>query len=233
MDILETKYLYFYVLIFALSYPLAQSFERRITYYKKWKPLFLGILLMMVVFVPWDIWFTNSGVWWFNHDYTSGLRIFLLPIEEWLFFILIPFACFFIYEVLNYFIKKDVLKKFAQPFLASLSVVLIVTSVLFVERLYPFVTFLCTGVLGLVTVYFQPKWLGRFLLMYFVSLVPFLLVNGILTGSLIQSPVVNYNPNEILGLRIITIPFEDSIYNLMMLLMVMWVYKGFNTQLES
>jgi lycopene cyclase domain-containing protein len=230
MEFLETKYLYFYVLIFALSYPLAQSFEHRITYYRKWKKLFAGIAAMMVVFIPWDIWFTDYGVWWFNHDYTSGLRIFLLPIEEWLFFILIPFACFFIYEVLNYFVKKDVLRQFARPFLTVLSLSLLVASVVFVDKLYPFFTFLATGILGLVTVYFNPKWLGRFLLMYFVSLIPFLLVNGILTGSLIQSPVVNYNPDEIIGFRIITIPFEDSIYNLMMLLMVMWVYKGFDTE---
>ena len=233
MAFLETKWLYFYVLIFALSYPLAQSFEHRITYYKKWKNLFLGIGLMMLVFIPWDIWFTNSGVWWFNHDYTSGFKVFLLPIEEWLFFVIIPFACFFIYEVLNYFIKKDLLKNFARPFLSILSILLLILSFIFIGQLYTFVTFLCTGVLGLITVYANPKWLGRFSLMYFVSLIPFLLVNGILTGSLIGNPIVNYNPNEIIGLRIITIPVEDSVYNLMMLLMVMWVYEGFNREVSS
>ena len=230
MEFLESKYLYFYVLLFALSYPLAQSFEGRITYYKKWKKLFGGIAVMMAIFVPWDVWFTHHGVWWFNDDYISGLRIFLLPIEEWLFFILIPFACFFIYEVLNYFIKKDVLSGFARPFLFVFSIVLIGVSFFYSNRLYPFVTFLSTGIIGLVTVYFNPKWLGRFLLMYFVSLIPFLLVNGILTGSLIENPVVNYNPEEIIELRIFTIPIEDSIYNLLMLLIVMWVYKGFRAK---
>lgn len=230
MEFLESKYLYFYVLLFALSYPLAQSFEHRITYYKKWKKLFAGIAVMMAIFVPWDVWFTHQGVWWFNNDYTSGVRIFLLPIEEWLFFILIPFACFFIYEVLNYFIKKDVLSGFARPFLFLFSIVLVVISLFYSDKLYPFVTFLSTAIIGLITVYFQPKWLGRFLLMYFVSLIPFLLVNGILTGSLIENPVVNYNPEEIIGLRILTIPIEDSVYNLMMLLIVMWVYKGFRTK---
>ena len=185
---------------------------------------------MMAIFVPWDVWFTHQGVWWFNNDYTSGLRIFLLPIEEWLFFILIPFACFFIYEVLNYFIKKDVLNGFARPFLFHFSIVLIVASFFYSDKLYPFVTFLSTAIIGLITVYFKPIWLGRFLLMYFVSLIPFLLVNGVLTGSFIENPVVNYNPEELIGLRILTIPIEDSVYNLMMLLIVMWVYKGFRTK---
>jgi len=185
---------------------------------------------MMLIFVPWDIWFTDKGVWWFNDQYISGLRISLLPFEEWLFFILIPFACFFIYEVLNHFIKKDLLKYFARPFLSVASIVLIVLSFVFMDRMYPFVTFLSTGIVGLITVYFNPNWLGRFLLMYFVSLIPFLLVNGILTGSLIENPIVNYNPKEIMGVRIITIPAEDSIYNLLMLLIVMWVYKRFKLE---
>ncbi len=230
MEFLETKYLYFYVLVFTSAYPLAQSFEHRIRYYKKWKRLFLGISVMMAIFIPWDIWFTDSGVWWFNHDYTSELRVFLLPIEEWLFFIIIPFACFFIYEVLNHFIKRDLLANFARPFLGIASIVLIIVSFVFMDKLYPFVTFLSTGILGLITVKCNPKWLGRFLMMYFVSLIPFLLVNGILTGSLIENPIVNYNPEEIIGFRIITIPVEDSVYNLMMLLIVMWVYKGFKTE---
>lgn len=233
MEFLETKYLYFFVLLFALAYPLAQSFERRLQYYKKWKNLFMGVFIMMAVFIPWDIWFTGSGVWWFNHGYTSGLRIYLLPIEEWLFFIIIPFACFFIYEVLNHFIKRDLLKNFARPFFGVASIVFIVLSIVFINKMYPFVTFLATGILGLITVKYNPKWLGRFLLMYFVSLIPFLLVNGILTGSLIENPIVNYNPEEIIGFRIITIPVEDSVYNLMMLLMVMWVYKGFSREASS
>ena len=69
--------------------------------------------------------------------------------------------------------------------------------------------------------------MGRFLLMYLVSFIPFLIVNGLLTGCLIKSPIVNYNPSEIIGLRILTIPIEDSIYNLLMLMIVVSVYEKF------
>jgi lycopene cyclase domain-containing protein len=59
-----------------------------------------------------------------------------------------------------------------------------------------------------------PHW-GYFLLAYLIQIIPFLIVNGILTAL----PVVIYNNAENLGLRIYTIPAEDTIYSLLLLLM--------------
>ena len=53
-----------------------------------------------------------------------------------------------------------------------------------------------------------------------ILLVPFFIVNGILTGSFINDEVVWYNNAENLGIRIGTVPIEDSIYALGMLLTV-------------
>ena len=62
---------------------------------------------MMLVHIPIDIVFTKLQIWSFNNDYVSGLYLFKLPIEEWLFFIVIPFCCVFIYESINYFFSFD------------------------------------------------------------------------------------------------------------------------------
>lgn len=214
-------------MIFSLAYPLAQSFEWRISLYKKWKAFGIATLVMMAFFIPWDIWFTIKGVWWFNDDYTTGLKILHLPIEEWLFFIIIPYACIFVFEVLNFYIKKDILKNIARPFLLLMAIALAILSIIYNEQLYTFTTFAITSIALFITAYLNPKWLGKFLLGYFVSLIPFLLINGILTGSLIKSPIVNYNPQEIIGLRVLSIPIEDSIYNILMLLNIMWIYQSF------
>ena len=227
MGFLESKYLYLGILLATISYPLAQSFEWRINLFQKWKPLCLSILFMMLLFIPWDIWFAKEGVWWFNKNYTLGLTLFYLPVEEWLFFIIVPYACFFIYEVLNFYIKKDILYKAAQPFFIVLGLMLIVFSIVYFPKYYTSLTFGLTGISCLVTVFLKPNWMGRFLLMYLVSFIPFLIVNGLLTGCLIKSPIVNYNPSEIIGLRILTIPIEDSIYNLLMLMIVVSVYEKF------
>jgi lycopene cyclase domain-containing protein len=222
---LETKYLYLGLLIASILYPLAQSFEWRLRYYKKWRFLFPGILIMMAVFIPWDVAFTHYGIWSFNDRYLTGIRLFLLPVEEWSFFIVVPFACIFLYEVLNYFIKRDLLREVARPFYAVLAVVLIVLAVIHFGKLYTTITFLATAAVLAMVVFINPAWKGRFLLMYLVSWIPFLLINGALTGNFTGEAVVNYNPDHFMGFRITTIPFEDSIYSLLMLLMVISVYE--------
>ena len=96
-------YLYLLINVFTLSIPVARSFDQRAPYYKLWKPLFLSITLVGAFFIVWDVIFTINGVWGFNDDYLVGFRIFHLPIEEWLFFVCVPYSSVFIYFVLNFF----------------------------------------------------------------------------------------------------------------------------------
>ena len=65
--------------------------------------------------------------------------------------------------------------------------------------------------------------MGKFYRAYLVSLIPFFIVNGLLTCI----PVVTYNNNENLGIRLGTIPVEDTIYLLLLLLMNIVIYEFF------
>jgi lycopene cyclase domain-containing protein len=60
---------------------------------------------------------------------------------------------------------------------------------------------------------------------FLVAIIPFLIVNGILTGSFTEEPVVWYNGNHIIGIRIFTIPMEDVFYNYCMLLPITAIYE--------
>ena len=137
------KYLYLGVLLFAISYPLAQSFEHRIRYASQWKYLFPGMGLTAAFFIVWDIWFTQLGVWEFNPTYVLGLFWMDLPLEEWLFFLIVPFASVFIYEVLIYFFPKDHFRPFGKPFVWILVPFLLVMSNITLRQVVHFGQLFC------------------------------------------------------------------------------------------
>jgi lycopene cyclase domain-containing protein len=183
---------------------------------------------MMCVFIPWDILKTDKGVWGFNSDYLLGIYFFNLPIEECLFFICIPYSCIFIYECVVAYIHKDFFQKSYQFIFKALAVLLLFVGLYNYSKWYATVTFPFTALLILfIFKYTSHQYLSKFLLAYLIILIPFFIVNGVLTGSFIESPIVWYSPEKIFNIRIGTIPIEDTMYNLGMLLLVMVFYNWF------
>ena len=220
------KLLYSGVLLFALSYPLAQSFERRIRYVSQWYALFPALIISAAIFIGWDYWFTQLGVWEFNPRYVLGLFFFDLPIEEWLFFFIIPFACVFIYEVLIYFFPRDIFLSAGKPFIYVMVPFLIGFGLLHLDKWYTSVNFLFGAFILLVHfLAFSDRYLGRFIFAYLVHLVPLILCNGILTGGMTQEPVMIYNNAENLGIRIWTVPIEDLIYSMSLFLLNISIFE--------
>jgi lycopene cyclase domain-containing protein len=220
------KYLYLLLNIFTISFPLVRSFEHRITYAKKWYALFPGIIITGIVFIIWDHWFTVLGVWEFNPRYILGIYFFELPLEEWLFFLTVPFSCLFIYEVLKFFFPTDHFQKIVRPVTFFLIPFFIGVAVFNLDKWYTSVNFFFGAfVLTVHYLIFKSRYLGRFFFAYIVSLIPFLIVNGILTGSFIEEPIVIYNNAENLSIRIFTIPIEDTVYSFSLLLMNLSIYQ--------
>jgi lycopene cyclase domain-containing protein len=63
----------------------------------------------------------------------------------------------------------------------------------------------------------KKTWLPFFLISFSILLIPFFIVNGILTGTGLDNPIVWYNDEHNLGIRMLTIPLEDTFYGLFML----------------
>lgn len=214
-----------YLIILAVSIivPLILSFDQKVQYYKNLKYILPAILVTAAFFVMWDINFTKAKIWGFHPEYTIGIDIKGLPIEEWLFFLVVPYSCVFIYEVLKYYLEKY---EYPNHFLV-LSLMLIVgfalISYFFCHQSYTFLTFMFSSVYLGYTV-FRNKFkqhITKFYYCFFVSLLPFTIVNGILTSI----PVVEYNSLHILNIRILNIPVEDFSYFFLMLLMVTTIYE--------
>jgi len=217
------NFTYLILLIASVSVPLALSFDKKVQYYKKLKYVLPAILITGVFFILWDINFTKAKIWGFHPEYNLGIDIKGLPLEEWLFFVCIPYACVFIYEVIKVYFEKY---EYPNPFLV-LSLFFIIgfalISYFYRHQLYTFFTFLLSAVYLGYTVFrnkFKPH-ITKFYFAYFVSLLPFLVVNGILTSL----PVVEYNSLHILNIRILNIPVEDFSYLFLMLLMVITIYE--------
>jgi len=215
------SWIYLLLNIFTFSGPLTRTFEPRIYYFGKWKALFTAIGLTAAFFIIWDVFFTKIGIWSFNPPYLVGVDLGNLPIEEWLFFITIPYACLFIYEVYKYFFKDFIGKN--AFYLAWLVILLNLAAIFFYyDRWYTCTTSVLVVLMLLLELYvIKGKYLGYFFIGYMISLVPFLLVNGVLTAL----PVVIYNDLENVGTRIYTIPVEDTMYMLLLLLMNTSIYE--------
>lgn len=212
--------LYLIILSISLAGPLAFSFENNLRLYRRWKYLLPAILITMFIFVVWDIIFTHMGYWFFNPIYNSGIYINKLPLEEYLFFIIIPYACAFsFYAVQFHFPKFKLNEKWTKFFTCLLVGFSIVMSFTNQNLTYTFVVFLVLPSILLFSYYFAREVVQYYLAIYPLLLIPFFIINGILTGTGIEQAVFDYNQGVILGIRIFSIPFEDIFYNFSLLLL--------------
>jgi len=101
--------LYAWLMVVSFVGPFALSFDKKVAFYKWFKPLFIGIGLNALLFILWDGWFTRAGVWGFNNLYVWQYRFNDLPIEEWSFFVVVPFASVFIYACLKAYFSDNFL----------------------------------------------------------------------------------------------------------------------------
>lgn len=219
--------LYLILNIASFIIPFLFSFEKRMQYHKRWKSLFPALLVTATFFIIWDIIFTKIGVWHFNPKYHTGIEFFGLPLEEWLFFICIPYASLFIHFAFRYFFPTVKLSlfvvKIGSIFLLALLLPVIATHW---DKWYTAVNYSVLVLLLAYTLLEAPEILQTFFISFLIILIPFGIVNGILTGSFIAEPVVFYNNNENLGIRVGTIPIEDIGYAFTMLLMTLVLMKN-------
>jgi lycopene cyclase domain-containing protein len=223
----ETKWLYAGLLVFTGSFPLIFGFLPKLKFHRQWSRVIMANIPVSVFFILWDWYFTKKGVWGFSETYTSGTKLLGLPLEECLFFIIIPAACTFIYWSLNSVIEKEPFARIEKNISIILIIVLFAIGLWKWEHIYTATACLLSALLLLFHVLFiKPGYRGRFYLAYLVSCIPFLLVNGVLTGGFSEGPVVMYNPEEFFGVRVGTVPVDDFAYSFLMLFLNITLFEA-------
>ena len=226
-------YTYLLVDLLTVIFCFVFSFHSKIGFNRYFIPFLKAAVLVALPFIVWDSWFTASGIWWFNDRYLIGIRLLGLPLEEWLFFICIPFSCLFTYYIIqNNFQLLKWNDHFDKYFAAFCILVCLAISGLNIHKLYSFVTFLVTA-LSLLYLKFIAKvdWMGEVSLVYTILLIPFFMVNGVLTGTGLKEPIVNYNPAAHFNIRILTVPIEDAVYGYNLIIWNIYFFKWFTKNL--
>ncbi|QHS59651.1 lycopene cyclase domain-containing protein [Chitinophaga agri] len=213
------QYTYLAIDIGSLIVPFIASFHPRLKFYQQWPFLWPAMLFPGLLFICWDCFFTSAGVWGFNPKYVMGVYFFNLPLEEVLFFLCIPYACLFSYHCIFSLWPSFRMSHRASTVISGLLLMIGVAGAFwFSAHIYTFATLLLMSLFVLWTGFLTKRsWTGRFYICYGLMLLPFLVVNGLLTGSWIAEPVVWYNPLEIAGPRLMTIPLEDIAYGLLLI----------------
>lgn len=222
------KSTYLLIDIGVILFPFLFSFHKGIKFYDNWRYLFPALFITGSIFIVWDGLFTHFGIWSFSNNYTLGIRFFYLPIEEWLFFLSIPYACVFVYEIISRRIepfRKN--RPFIEWIAIGFAVFFSVIAICYFNRMYTSITFGLTAISLYIMVFLHVRHLLPVFISYCLLLIPFLLVNGMLTGSFLNRIIVSYADKQNLGIRVLSIPVEDAVYGFLHFLWTVVLYEYF------
>lgn len=224
IKLMEFKnFTYLLLLIGIFAVPIIFGSKKQIGFFSNLKYLIPAILFSVAIFVMWDLRFEEQAIWRFNSEFLTGRNILNLPIEEWLYFIGIPFLGVFIFENIKYYFNN-----FERPntFLGlslALFILFVIVAYFSRQKLYPFFTFFLLSIYLGYTIFRNrfKKHYTKFYLTYLVMLVPFILISGIITSL----PIIEYNPIHNLGIRLYSIPIENFAILFLILLMNITIYE--------
>ena len=226
------NWLYLGLDIFTLLCPVAGSFDKRVNYLYSWKASFLATVIVAIPFLIWDHIFTHHGFWGFNPDYLIGIYLFELPLEEYLFFFVVPFACTFIYEVCKYYFRNYAMTWFNRVFyfaVPSYAIILL----FFPTYGYYTASVEITSALALMFLILNNKKAKFAPIAFMFSLIPFFFVNGVLTGGMTNEPIVWYSEFEKVPFRLWAIPMEDVLYSFTLIVSNILIFERLKTRFEK
>ena len=94
------RWQYLAVLGLCVAATLPLEIVGRARVYRRPKALLKTLAPVLIAFGGWDLLAVHHGQWRYSRRYTLGLWVLGLPVEEWLFFLVVPVCAVLTYEVL-------------------------------------------------------------------------------------------------------------------------------------
>lgn len=99
---------YAVVLLASLLVTLPLEFLLGARVYRRPRRLAVTIVLASTPFVLWDVAAIRAGHWSISDEFTTGLDIGVMPVEELGFFVVIPICAILTYEVVRRGLTREV-----------------------------------------------------------------------------------------------------------------------------
>lgn len=239
---MKAEYLIFnLIIIFSL---ISANFFYKKMVFPSLKTSLTAISPVAMFFIIWDILVTND--WWaFNSKHNLGIYFFNLPIEEVMFFFTVPYACLTLWINLKNNKNINKIKFLQKDFIKSkdTKIFYVATTILFLlfminalhfgdldqSREYT-LTVLSLLFITFINDYFSNLFLFKkikFLTLIFIVIILTTIFNGYLT----MRPVVTYNQHVKTDLLVYTIPIEDYLYGLILIINIIYIYEKLNKKI--
>lgn len=208
------KYEYLLFNIIVISGPVIFGSMKRFYFLDKAKSALISLSIPLIPFLVWDAAVTGRH-WFFSSEYTLGFRILNLPPEEILFFVSVPYACLFTWEMINRFTKDKEVDNLNVLYLLPIPLFAAAVYFFTINKEYTALVMVSSGIMFLVDKYLKTELFLHKNFYYYLLLVAVftILFNGYLTWR----PVVTYDPIYQLDFRIWTVPVEDFLFGFSLL----------------
>lgn len=228
---------YFLVLAVCLILTIPLEFVFGLNVIRKPSYFLKAVWLPATVYIVWDIFATANSHWAFTDKHVSNIKLLDLPIEEYLFFLVIPLCSVLTYEaVKKVFPSLSFHTKYFYFFLCAYLILGIAIQTIWSlqtetaqpDRISPYYTLITVLAVALFSYYwlrknYHKEHLSYMLLSLAICLVFMVFINGFLTK--LTDPVVTYSAN--IGPRLfIDIPVEDFFYGSVLILWTLCRYKN-------
>lgn len=220
------KYEYLLFNLLVIVFPLVLSFWRPTFFLHHWGRAWKAVFLVAIPYIVWDAYVTGAH-WTFNEQYILGYKLFGLPWEEIMFFITVPFACLFSWQM---FFKPETYEQRYSKFLEMSSWLLLlavpVGAWLYAQgKGYTGLMLIALGGSRLADAFLGTRLYQRW--SFWINLVLVAVFTLIFNAYLTWRPVVQYGESYQIGFRVFTIPIEDFGYGLSLMAYVTILFERF------